>query len=147
MIAETYNETVVFLDTREGQRARADYYESLYKVEKLDNAKLRIANRSLTHRIYGQSSEKLNEAQRLLFGILPDAPPPLSDEAKVLMKEAKKGTEDRGSDEPKRKRGGRNMDRFANLPEQVELINPPEEERKGKVWVSEVIGVSELLTS
>src|SRR5690349_16934921 len=121
VIAETLNKEVVFPETLEGQRARADYFESLYKVEKLESAKLRAANRTLTHRIYGPSSEKLNDAQRQLFGVAPDAPPsPLTDEAKALIKEAQKGVEDRDSEEPKRKRGGRNMDRFANLPEQVE---------------------------
>lgn len=133
MIAQKHQPPATFPDTLAGHRARANYFESLYKHEKLANAKLRA-------RVFGRSSEKLTDAQRELFGLPPDAPPPpLSDAAKAMMKEARKGTDDRGSDEPKRQGGGRRRDRFENLPQVVELIHPPLEERVGKVWATQEI--------
>jgi hypothetical protein len=47
--------------------------------------------------------------------------------------------DDDTADRPKRKGGGRRKDRFKDLPEVVSLINPPEEERAGRVWISEEI--------
>ena len=128
-------ETATFPKTLEGWRARAIELESLLKVEKLSAAKLRLANQSLRDRLYGRKSEKITDAQRELFGILPFAPPPpLSEEAKRLMAESRKSVNTRGSEEPKRKGGGRNMAQFEELPLQVDLIHPTEEQRAGKVW-------------
>jgi Transposase C of IS166 homeodomain len=121
----------------EGWKARAAYFESLFEIEKLTSAKLRLINRNLARRLYGPSSEKLNEAQQLLFGLLEEATAPLTDEAQALIKEARKGVNDRGAEEAKRRGGGRNKERFEHLPEVVTLVNPPEEERQGLIWISE----------
>jgi hypothetical protein len=68
--------------------ARANYFEALWKVEKLTCAKLRATNRNLTQHIYGRSSEKLTDAHRVLFGLIGDgAPADLSEEGRQLMKE------------------------------------------------------------
>jgi transposase len=139
MIAEHHDNTSALPATLDGWKARADYFESLFKVEKLENAKLRLNNRNLAQRLYGRSSEKLNDAQRLLFGILDHLPLPMSDEGKELLKQARKGVDDRGAEEPKRRGGGRDRDRFAHLPEVVTLINPPEEDRAGLIWISEEV--------
>src|SRR5688572_28914459 len=102
MTVTTNNDTAALPNTLEGWRARAQYFQSLYKIEKLENARLRASNRKLNHCIHGPSSEKLSDAQRLLLGILADAPPPpMSDATKAMMKEARKGVDDRGSEEPK----------------------------------------------
>jgi len=121
----------------EGWKARAEYFESLFEIEKLTSAKLRLINRNLAQRLYGPSSEKLNEAQQLLFGLLEEATAPLTDEAQALIKEARKGVNDRGAEETKRRGGGRNKQRFEHLPEVVTLVNPPEKEREGLIWISE----------
>jgi transposase len=76
----------------------------------------------------------------VLFGLLGErAPSDLSEEARKLMKEARKGVHDTAAGDPKRKGGGRRKDRFKDLPEVVSLINPPEEERKGLSWIREEI--------
>jgi transposase len=124
----------------EGWMARAKYFEALWRVEKLTSAKLRATNRNLTHHIHGRSSEKLTEAQRVLFGLLGgDAPADLTEEGRALMKEARKAADDDSTERPKRKGGGRRKDRFKDLPEVVSLVQPPEVERAGLVWISEEI--------
>jgi hypothetical protein len=95
VIAEHHNGTDELPTTMEGWMVRAKYFEALWKHEKLTSAKLRANNRNLTNHIYGRSSEKLSDAQRVLFGILGnDAPADLTDEGRALMKEARKGVDD-----------------------------------------------------
>ena len=106
MIAENHN-TDTLPDTLDGWKSRAKYFESLYKVEKLTSAKLRTTNRNLTHHIYGRSSEKLSEAQRLLFGLLGETvPADLSDDALALMKRPARAFTTAAPMNPKRKAAG-----------------------------------------
>src|SRR5690348_6824416 len=47
------------------------------KIEKLGRARAELKAADLLQRLYGAKNERLNEDQRLLFGIQPPADPPL----------------------------------------------------------------------
>jgi len=83
--------------------------------------------------MYGAKSEKLNPAQRLLFGILEEsvvaaaAVPPASTQNTAAAGAGKK------------KRGGGRKPKPENLPIRRELIDLPEEQRRGLVKIREEI--------
>ena len=108
---------------------------------RLMNAEARAAEadykvQDLLRRLYGPKSEKLSDAQRVLFGILNNHDLPLlpATVAKEALRESA-----RAGKKPNRKGGGRDFSRFDHLPPDVWLINPPKEERVGLVWSREEV--------
>jgi transposase len=105
--------------------------QSELKISNLRNARLEYKMRDLLRRIYDTKSEKLNPAQRLLFGILDEAPiaPPVTSAASNNQRTSK----------PAKKRGGGRRPKPENLPVRRRLIDLPAEQKAGLVKIREEI--------
>jgi hypothetical protein len=114
----------------EAQQARITELESLLKIEQLRSAKLDYRLKDLIRRVYGTKSERLNEAQRELFGIL-------EEQVKPLLSESITARADKPS-APRKKGGGRHP-KPENLPVRTRIIDLPEEQKAGLVKIREEI--------
>jgi transposase len=105
--------------------------QSELKISNLRNARLEYKMRDLLRRIYDPKSEKLNPAQRLLFGILDEAPiePPATSAASNNQQTSK----------PAKKRGGGRRPKPENLPVRRRVIDLPAEQKAGLVKIREEI--------
>ncbi len=106
--------------------------QSELKISNLRNARLEYKMRDLLRRIYDTKSEKLNPAQRLLFGILDETPvvaaaTSTAADAKQTLKGASK------------KRGGGRRPKPENLPVRRRVIDLPAEQKAGLVKIREEI--------
>jgi hypothetical protein len=106
--------------------------ESLLKISELRCAKLQYKLDDLLRRVYGPKSEKLNPAQRQLFGLLEPAEAPAS-------APADSSPEAGGTAAVKRKKGGGRKPKPENLPVRREVIDLPEEQKAGLVKIREEI--------
>jgi transposase len=109
-------------------KARIKELESLLKIEQLRSAKLDYKLQDLLRRIYGPKNEKLNEAQRLLFGMLDQA------EVCVLSTRSQKSAPGSG-----KKKGGGRYAKPEHLPVVREVIDLPEAQKAGLVWIRDEI--------
>jgi transposase len=102
------------------------------KISTLRCARLEYKMRDLIRRLYGPKSEKLNPAQRLLFGILDEASlePPATGTAP---------NEQSASIGAKKKRGGGRKPKPENLPVRRRLIDLLPEQKEGLVKIREEI--------
>ncbi len=105
--------------------------QSELKISNLRNARLEYKMRDLLRRIYDTKSEKLNPAQRLLFGILDETPiePPATSTA----------PNDPQACRPSKKRGGGRRPKPENLPVRRRVIDLPAEQKAGLVKIREEI--------
>lgn len=97
------------------------------KAERIGREKAELQVADLTRRQYGIKSEKLTDEQRELFGILESCDPP----PHVLLKEAHRA----GSAKPNRKGGGRNRDNTDHLPVVERVLDLPEDQKAGRVFM------------
>jgi len=102
---------------------------SALRVSTVHGERLEYKLRDLLRRMYGPKSEKLNPAQRLLFGILEELPPP----------PGVAGNEERASSGAKRKSRGGRQRKPENLPVRRRLIDLPPEKKQGLVKIREEI--------
>jgi len=114
----------------EAQQARITELESLLKIEQLRSAKLDHRLKDLIRRVYGTKSEKLNEAQRELFGIL-------EEQIKPLLAQSIAASADKPSSP--RKRGGGRYPKPENLPVRIRLVDLPKDQKVGLVKIREEI--------
>jgi hypothetical protein len=111
-------------------QVRVRELESLLKISEARCAKLEYKLQDLLRRIFDPKNEKLNPAQRALFG-LPEAgasPPP-------AQATAASGAATAAS--AKRKKGGGRRPPPENLPVRREVIDLPEDQRVGLVKIRE----------
>jgi transposase len=117
---------------REALQTRVRELESLLKISEARCAKLEYKLQDLLRRIFNPKNEKLNPAQRALFG-LPEAgasPPPAQTAA---------GSATSTATGAKRKKGGGRRPHPQNLPVRREVIDLPEDQRVGLVKIREEI--------
>jgi len=102
------------------------------KISNLRCARLEYKMRDLIRRIYDAKSEKLNPAQRLLFGILDETPfeAPTASPAPNDKEASSKST---------KRRGGGRRPKPENLPVRRRLIDLPAAQRQGLVKIREEI--------
>lgn len=105
--------------------------QSELKISNLRCARLEYKMRDLIRRIYDAKSEKLNPAQRLLFGIL--------DEAPIEPRATSTAPNDPQACRPSKKRGGGRRPKPENLPVRRRLIDLPAEQKAGLVKIREEI--------
>ncbi len=105
--------------------------QSELKISNLRCARLEYKMRDLLRRIYDAKSEKLNPAQRLLFGILAEAPIGAAASTSVNTKQSATAV-------PK-KRGGGRRPKPENLPVRRRVIDLPAEQKLGLVKIREEI--------
>ena len=106
--------------------------QSELKISTLRCARLEYKMHDLIRRMYGPKSEKLNPAQRLLFGILDETP----------IDAPATGTapnDQQTSTGAKKKRGGGRKPKPENLPVRRRLIDLPAEQKEGLVKIREEI--------
>jgi len=106
--------------------------QSELKISNLRCARLEYKMRDLLRRIYDAKSEKLNPAQRLLFGILDEAPIALVPGSTV-------STDKQASSASAKRRGGGGRPKPENLPIRRRLIDLPAVQRAGLVKIREEI--------
>ena len=106
--------------------------QSELKISTLRCARLEYKMRDLIRRMYGPKSEKLNPAQRLLFGILNQTP------IEAPATGAASGDQ-HASTGTKKKRGGGRKPKPQNLPVRRRLIDLPAEQKAGLVKIREEI--------
>jgi transposase len=106
--------------------------QSELKISILRCSRLEYKMRDLIRRMYGPKSEKLNPAQRLLFGILDEASiePPATGTAP---------NDQQTSAGAKKKRCGGRKPKPENLPVRHRLIDLPAEQKEGLVKIREEI--------
>jgi transposase len=102
------------------------------KISTLRGDRLEYKLRDLIRRLYGAKSEKLNPAQRLLFGILEETP------IEEPLPPATSNNTPTTAGVPKKKGGGRKP-KPENLPIRRQLIDLPEEQKAGLVKIREEI--------
>src|ERR1700674_245193 len=105
--------------------------QSQLKISNLRGDRLEYKLRDLIRRMYGAKTEKLNPAQRLLFGILEEQP------MAALLPAASNNTQTTAG--AGKKRGGGRKPKPENLPIRREIIDLPEEQRQGLVKIREEI--------
>jgi len=105
--------------------------QSELKISNLRCARLEYKMRDLIRRIYDAKSEKLNPAQRLLFGILDAAP--------VEAPATSTASHDPLTSRPTKKRGGGRRPKPQNLPVRRRVIDLPAEQKEGLVKIREEI--------
>src|SRR5580704_7119191 len=100
------------------------------KISNLRCARLEYKMRDLIRRMYDAKSEKLNPAQRLLFGILDETPivPPAASTAPNDTQVSTGST---------KKRGGGRKPKPENLPLRRRFIDLPAEQKQGLVKIRE----------
>jgi transposase len=111
-------------------RARVKQLESLLQNSELRYAKLDYRLRDLLDRLYGPKGDTLNPAQKLLFGLIDtdELPTPLSEsEKKADTATAKK------------KKGGGRLPKPDNLPVVRKVIDLPEDQKAGLVWMRDEV--------
>ena len=113
---------------REALLSRVRELESLLKNSEARCAQLQYKLDDLLRRMYGPKSEKLNPAQRLLFG--------LTEQPGMLPTPPRSAAGTGGS---RRKRSGGRRTPPQNLPVQREVIDLPEEQKAGLVKIREEI--------
>src|SRR5579883_2450998 len=123
----TVTATLQDLD-REALLSRVRELESLLKNSEARCAQLQYKLEDLLRRMYGPKSEKLNPAQRLLFGLT---------EQPAILPASLRSADSTGSSRRKR-RGGRRAPP-QNLPVRREVIDLPEEQKAGLVKIREEI--------
>lgn len=114
---------------RDALLARVRELESQLKFSEVRCAKLQYKLDDLLRRIFSPKSEKLNPAQRLLFG--------LTEQPAMLSAPQSAATSRSGSTKGKR-RGGRRAPP-QNLPVHREVIDLPEEQKAGLIKIREEI--------
>ena len=124
---QTGTATTEVLD-REALTARVRELESLLKNSEARCAKLQYKLEDLLRRMYGPKSEKLNPAQRLLFGLM---------EQPAMLPTPPRSAAGTGGSRRKRRGGRRTPPQ--NLPVQREVIDLPEEQKAGLVKIREEI--------
>ncbi len=127
MVADT---PALSIDT-EALQARVRELESLLKISEARCAKLEYKLDDILRRVFGPKSEKLNPAQRLLFGIL-QANEALAPAQPTVLAGKSTATANR-------KKGGGRRPKPANLPIHREVIDLPEEQKAGLVKIREEI--------
>jgi transposase len=121
-------ENTTLMDGTLALKARIIELESLLKIERLRSAKLDYKLQDLLRRIYGPKNEKLNEAQRLLFGML--------DQGAVCVLSDRSRTNTGGL---RKKKGGGRYAKPENLPVIREIIAVPETQKAGLVWIRDEV--------
>jgi transposase len=106
--------------------------QSQLKISNLRGDRLEYKLRDLIRRMYGAKTEKLNPAQRLLFGILEE-----QQLAAALLPAASNNTQTTTG--AGKKKGGGRKPKPENLPIRREIIDLPEEQRQGLVKIREEI--------
>lgn len=106
--------------------------QSQLKISNLRGDRLEYKLRDLIRRMYGAKTEKLNPAQRLLFGILEE-----QQMAAALLPAASNNTQTMAS--AGKKKGGGRRPKPENLPIRRQLIDLPEEQKAGLVMIREEI--------
>jgi len=106
--------------------------QSQLKISNLRGDRLEYKLRDLIRRMYGAKSEKLNPAQRLLFGILEE-----NQVAAALLPISTNNTQTTTG--LGRKKGGGRNPKPENLPIRRQLIDLPEEQKAGLVMIREEI--------
>lgn len=117
------------LNDCEALRSRVRELESLLRLSQARCAKLEYKLQDLLRRVFGAKNEKLNPAQRVLFGL------PEVDE---LSAAAATTTPTLSTGAPRKKRGGRRP-KPEHLPVVREVIDLPEAQRAGLVKIREEI--------
>ena len=112
----------------EALRSRVRELESLLRLSQARCAKLEYKLQDLLRRLFGAKNEKLNPAQRVLFGL------PEADEVSA----AAATTRTLSTGAPRKKRGGRRP-KPEHLPVVREVIDLPEAQRAGLVKIREEI--------
>jgi transposase len=113
-------------------RVRVRELESLLKISEARCAKLEYKLQDLLRRIFDPKNEKLNPAQRALFG-LPEAGASLPPAQATVASGAATAAS------AKRKKGGGRRPPPENLPVRREVIDLPEDQRVGLVKIREEI--------
>jgi transposase len=114
----------------EALRSRVRELESLLRLSEARCAKLEYKLQDLLRRVFGAKKEKLNPAQRVLFGL------PEADELSAASPAATTRALSTGA--PRKKRGGRRP-KPEHLPIVREVIDLPEAQRAGLVKIREEI--------
>jgi hypothetical protein len=117
---------------REALRVRVRELESLLKISEARCAKLEYKLQDLPRRIFSPKNEKLNPAQRALFGL------PEAGEAPAPARSAPASGTSTAAGTKRKKRGGRRP-KPQNLPVYREVIDLPEAQRAGLVKIREEI--------
>ena len=118
------------LNDCEALRSRVRELESLLRLSEARCAKLEYKLQDLLRRLFGAKNEKLNPAQRVLFGLS------AADELSAVVPAATTRTASKGA--PRKKRGGRRP-KPEHLPVVREVIDLPEARRAGLVKIREEI--------
>lgn len=119
-------------------KARVRELETLLKISELRYAKLDYKFRSLLDRIYGAKADTLSPAQKLLFELLDQSVAPA---AEPVQPAPERSEADRELQTKSRKGQGRQrkVPFPEDLPETREVIDLPEEQKKGLVKIREEI--------
>jgi hypothetical protein len=104
--------------------------QSKLKFSDLRCEKLEYKLRDLIRRVYGEKSEKLSPAQRLLFGVLEEQAIVASTQPALLCEVKKTAS---------RRKGGGRHPKPENLPVRREVIDLPEDQKAGLVRIREEI--------
>jgi hypothetical protein len=113
---------------RDALFARVRELESLLKNSEARCAKLQYKLDDLLRRMWGPKSEKLNPAQRLLFGLM---------QQPAMLPRPPSSASGTGGNRRKRRGGRRTPPQ--NLPVRREVIDLPEEQKAGLVKIREEI--------
>jgi len=105
--------------------------QSELKISNLRCARLEYKMRDLIRRIYDAKTDKLNPAQRLLFGIL--------DETPIEAAAPSTATNDQQASRANKKRGGGRRPKPENLPVRRRIIDLPAEQKAGLVKIRDEI--------
>jgi transposase len=134
--AQVNRSTTVSAEDVEVLKARVRELEGLLKFSELRYAKLDYKFRSLLERIYGAKTDALSPAQKLLFELLDRPVAPETAETPPAQAEAAGATQTKS-------RNGKGRQRKVpfpeNLPERREVIDLPEEQKKGLVKIREEV--------
>lgn len=133
MISQKDNTTAAaLLDDPLVLKARICELESLLKLSELRCAKLDYKVQDLIRRLYGAKNEKLNPAQRLLFGIT-------GEHSTIILAATQAAKCGQTQKTAAKKKGGGRHAKPENLPIRREIIDLPEEQKAGLIQIREEI--------
>jgi hypothetical protein len=137
-IAQQHKDTIASAEEVGVLKARVRELETLLKFSELRYVKLDYKLRSLLDRIYGSKADTLSPAQKLLFELL-DRPTAPAAEVVAAAPEQSKAASESQTQTRKEKGRQRKVPFPENLPEEREVIDLPEEQKKGLIKIREEI--------
>jgi transposase len=137
-VAQQNKNTTVSAEGMDALKARVRELETLLKFSELRYAKLDYKFRSLLDRLYGAKADALSPAQKLLFELL-DQPATLTTEIVEATPERSEAAQASQTKSRKGQGRQRKVPFPENLPEKREVIDLPEDQKKGLIKIREEI--------